>query len=77
MVRVWLFNEVMIFYYNILAIGTFMGIAWCSKYKTIRERLGLQNETGPNSRKESDFMAYCLEDMKLFTNRFTIACLLM
>jgi hypothetical protein len=40
-----------------------MAIAYLTKYRTIREKLGLQHETGPNCRKESDFMAYCLEDM--------------
>ena len=75
LVRVWLYHEVMIFYFNILAIAVFMAIAWLSKYKTIRERLGLQHETGPLSRKESDFMAYCQNDMTLFTNRFIITCL--
>ena len=70
-----MFYEILAFYLNIIGIAIFMGLAWLTKYKTHKDRLGLSHETGPHCRKESDFMTYCLEDMHIFCNRFTIMML--
>lgn len=71
----WFFQEIVIFYFNIISIGLFMGFSWLVKYKSIRQRLGLQQENGPFSRKEQDFMGYCSSDMSLMTSRIVIILL--
>ena len=53
-------------------MGVFLLCAWLSSYRTIRERIGLAHQSGPQCRKERDFFDYSQRDVHYFSNWFTI-----
>jgi hypothetical protein len=64
----WLNYEVLAFYINIVAMGVFMLLSSCKKFKSIRDRLRLLPE---NTRKNEDFLTYCSDDIHWFCTWFT------
>lgn len=66
-VMAWLNYEILAFYLNIVAMGVFLLLSSCKKFKSIRERMGW----GAGFRKTMDFLAYCKDDIHWFCMWFT------
>lgn len=66
-VMAWLNVEILAFYLNIVAMGVFLLLSSCKKFKSIRERMGW----GADSRKTMDFLTYCKDDIHWFCMWFT------
>jgi len=63
----WLNYEVMAFYLNIIAMGVFLLLSSCKKFRSIRDRIGL----GIGQRKTYDYLDYCKDDIHWFCMWFT------
>lgn len=66
-VMAWLNYEILAFYLNIMAMGVFLLLSSCKKFKSIRERMGW----GAEFRKTMDFLTYCKDDIHWFCMWFT------
>jgi len=66
-VMAWLNYEILAFYLNITAMGVFVLLSSCKKFKSIRERRGW----GADFRQTMDFLAYCKDDIHWFCMWFT------
>lgn len=67
-VMAWLNYEVLAFYLNIIAMGVFLLLSSCKKFKSIRDRNGL---VLAGTRKTQDFLTYCSDDIHWFCVWFT------
>ena len=68
----WLTVEVMAFYLNIIAMATFLAFSTIFiKYKSVKDRCGMS----PTTRKQTDLLTYCMEDLHWFCCWFTQAAL--
>jgi len=66
-VMAWLNYEILAFYLNIMAMGVFLLLSSCKKFKSIRDRMGW----GAELRKTTDFLTYCKDDIHWFCMWFT------
>jgi len=66
-VMAWLNYEIMAFYFNIIAMGVFLLLSSCKKFRSIRDRVGL----GIGQRKTFDYLNYCKDDIHWFCMWFT------